>query len=334
MANRFGSDKTMKKDSRGISRREFLAGSLAVTGGALLSGRAQGQEDPLPPPPKKQGARLILLGTGGGPDITTRRNRPASVVLVDNVPYVFDCGTGVSRQLVLAGIPLRTLRYVFVTHHHSDHNLEYGNLIYNAWASGFKGAIDTYGPPPLENMTKLFFELNAYDINIRIPDEGRPPLVPMVTAHSLGKPGLVLRNDKVKVTAAAVNHPPVWPSFAYRIDAPGRSIVFSGDTTPSDNLIELSQGADTLVHEAFYTEALPRHVGRSPAAHLMFQHVVGSHTPIEEVGKLAQKAGVKTLVLNHLVPGSDPSITDDMWNAPVKAVFKGQVIVGKDLLEV
>ena len=87
-----------------------------------------------------------------------------------------DCGEGVSRQLVFANVPLRNLRYIFITHHHSDHNLDYGNLMYNAWVSGFKGRIDTYGPPPIEKMTKLYFEMNAYDINIRIPDEGGLPL--------------------------------------------------------------------------------------------------------------------------------------------------------------
>ncbi len=80
-------------------------------------------------------------------------------------------------------------------------------------------------------MTKLFFELNKYDIDIRIPDEGRPPLAPMINVHEITKGGLVMEDENVKVTAAIVNHPPVVPSFAYRFDVPGRSIVFSGDTT-------------------------------------------------------------------------------------------------------
>ena len=103
---------------------------------------------------KKSDVRLILLGTGGGPRPNKVRNQSAWVVIVNNVPYAVDCGGGVSRQLVFAGVSLAALKHIFITHHHSDHNLEYGNLIYNAWASGFKGRIDAYGPPPLEKMTE------------------------------------------------------------------------------------------------------------------------------------------------------------------------------------
>jgi ribonuclease BN (tRNA processing enzyme) len=324
----------MKKYDKTLSRRQFLAGSLAVAAGTMLAGQAGGQEKAAPAPPKKQGTRLILLGTGGGPRTNNQRNQSAWVVLVDNVPYVFDCGAGVSRQLVFAGVALRTLRHIFITHHHSDHNLEYGNLIYNAWVSGFKGIIDAYGPPPLEKITKLFFEMNAYDINIRIPDEGRPTLAPMVKTHEISKPGVVLQNDKVKVTSTIVHHPPVEPSFAYRIDTQGKSIVFSGDTTPSENLIKLAQGADVLVHEVIHKQALARLMARIPNADRLLEHIVASHTTVEDVGKVANSAGVKTLVLTHFVPSDDPTVTDEMWGGPAKAVFKGEVIVGKDLLEV
>ncbi|HUL23838.1 MAG TPA: MBL fold metallo-hydrolase, partial [Thermodesulfobacteriota bacterium] len=121
---------------KGVSRRKFLTGSMAVFAGALLAkdGFAQAKDSG---PTKKSDTRVILLGTGGGPRPNNMRNQSAWVVIVNNVPYVVDCGGGVSRQLVFAGVPLAGLKYIFITHHHSDHNLEYGNLLYNAWVSGF-----------------------------------------------------------------------------------------------------------------------------------------------------------------------------------------------------
>ena len=106
---------------------------------------------------------------------------------------------------MLAGVPLTTLRHVFITHHHSDHNADYGNLIWLAWAAGPATRVDTWGPPPLEKMTKLFFEMNAFDIDTRIADEGRVPLVPLVHVHELSEGGLVMQDDNVKVTAALVH---------------------------------------------------------------------------------------------------------------------------------
>ena len=144
----------MKKEEKGISRRRFLKGSAAIALSSLLTKRVLAQAKEAATSPSKSGTRLILLGTGGGPRQNKMRAQSSWVVLANDVPYVVDCGEGVSRQLVFANVPLRNLRYLFITHHHSDHNLDYGNLIYNAWVSGFKGRIDTYGPPPLEKITK------------------------------------------------------------------------------------------------------------------------------------------------------------------------------------
>ena len=322
----------MGKEEKGISRRRFLTGSAAIALSGLLTKKVFSQAKDSPP--LKAGTRLILLGTGGGPRPNKMRSQSAGVVLVNDIPYVVDCGEGVSRQLAFANVPLRNLRYIFITHHHSDHNLDYGNLIYNAWAYGFKGRIDTYGPPPLEKITKLYFEMNAYDINIRIPDEGRSPLTPMIFVHEFSKDGVVMQNEHVKVTAALVNHPPVEPSFAYRFDTPDRSIVFSGDTTPCDNLIKLAQGADVLVHEVIHKPSLARLMARIPNADRLVEHIVASHTTHIDVGKVAKAAGVKTLVLTHYVPVDDPSVTDEIWEEGAKTHFDGKILVGKDLMEI
>jgi ribonuclease BN (tRNA processing enzyme) len=143
-----------------------------------------------------------------------------------------------------------------------------------------------------------------------------------------------MQDDNVKVTAALVNHPPIQHAFAYRFDAPDRSIVISGDTAVSKNLIALAQGADVLVHEAMWVPAVDRIVAKVPNAITLKQHIIDSHTAVEDCGRVAAAAGVKTLVLSHLVPPDDPAITDQIWIDGAKKHFSGKVIVGKDLMEI
>ena len=308
-----------------IDRRELL---LRVTGAAttaLWPWHATAQE------PK---TRLILLGTGGGPRPRRASSASAQVLVINNTPYVVDCGDGVARQLVFANVALPTLRHIFLTHHHSDHTADYGNLIWLAWAAGLRTRIDTWGPPPLEKMTKLFFEMNGSDISSRIADEGRVPLVPLVHVHELSEGGNVMKDENVTVTAAVVNHPPVTPAFGYRFDARDRSIVISGDTARSDSLIELARGAEVLVHSAVFLPAVDRLVARVPNAAALKQSIIAGQTAVEDAGRVARAAGVKTLVLSHLIPADDPDVTDRMWIDAARATFGGSIIVGKDLMEI
>jgi ribonuclease BN (tRNA processing enzyme) len=308
-----------------MDRRTFLAGTAALASAAWLPQLGAGQSVK---------TRLVLLGTGGGPRPRKANSAPAQVIVSNDTAYVIDCGNGVARQLVFAGVPLAKLRHVFLTHHHSDHNADYGNLIWLAWTAGLRTRVDTWGPPPLEKMTRLFFEMNAYDINIRIADEGRVPLVPLVHVHELSQGGLVMQDENVKVTATLVHHPPVVPAFGFRFDGADRSIVISGDTAPSDNLVKLAQGADVLVHDALYEPGVDRLVARVPNAPALKRSIMSHHTSAEDAGRVAQAAGVKMLVLSHLVPADDPIITDQMWIDAARVHFRGPVVVGKDLLEI
>ena len=278
--------------------------------------------------------RLILLGTGGGPRPRTNRSASAQVIVANGVAYVVDCGDGVARQLAAAGIPLTTLRHVFITHQHSDHNADYGNLIQLAWAVGLETRLDTWGPPPLEKITRLFLEMSASDINIRITDEAYPPLAPLVYPHELARTGPVLSDANVKVSATVVPHPLMEPALAYRFDGADRSIVISGDTAFSESLIELAKGADVLVHEAMYLPGIDRLAARVPNHPGLKKHLLASHTSAQDAGRVAQAAGVKLLVLSHLVPADDPTITDEMWSEAARVHYRGPVMVGRDLLEV
>jgi ribonuclease BN (tRNA processing enzyme) len=306
------------------TRRDILGGVAALSTLHVPGAFAQ--------PASK--SRLILLGTGGGPTPKPNRSSPAQVIVVNGVSYVIDCGNGVARQMVLAGLPLASIRNIFITHQHSDHNADYGNLLLLSWATNLVTQVDCYGPPPLTQMTRLFLEMNDYDIRTRTADEGRPPLAGLIKPHEIAGDGVVMQDANVKVTAALVDHPPVKPAFSYRFDCPDRSIVISGDTRPSQNLVRLAQGADVLVHEVMYLPALERLIATEPNAKTLRDHLLASHTTTQEVGRIATEAGVKTLVLSHFVPGGAPVIPDQVWFDAVRPYFTGKLIVGSDLLEI
>jgi len=316
-----------------ISRRAFLTDASAMAIGTV--GVATIGWSALSTAPAGQKTRLILLGTGGGPRIVKGgRSKSATLIVVAGVPYVVDCGEGVAQQLTDAGVPLSTLRHVLITHHHSDHDLDFGNLIYDAWVSGLNTPIDAYGPPPIQAMLDAYWQLNRFDIQTRIADEGRPDLRRMVSVHEFTRPGIVVQNSDVTVTATRVRHPPITDAYAYRFDAADRSIVISGDTAYSPELITLAKGADVLVHEVMDGARIETIIGRLPNATTLREHLLASHTLVEDVGKVAAAAGVKTLVLSHLVPADDTSITDAMWTTGVRKHFRGRIVVGRDLMEI
>jgi ribonuclease BN (tRNA processing enzyme) len=308
------------------NRRQFLAGAAATTGLLVIPFRSSTAQT-------KSQTRIILLGTKGGPTLgTIGRSNFATLILIDDVPYLVDCGYGVSRQLISAGVALDRLRFIFITHHHSDHNLEYGPLIYNAWVTSKPISINAFGPPGLRKLTQDFFAYQAFDIETRVADEGLADLRKLVAAHDLDRGGQVTFNEQVRITSCRVRHPPITDSYAYRFDTKDGSIVVSGDTAYMPELAEFAKGADVLIHEVMYLPAIDKLVRQNAGAKRLREHLLASHTSTEDVGRIAARAGVKTLVLTHFVPGNDPSITDEQWSEGVRKHFKGRIVVGKDLM--
>ena len=310
-----------------LHRRTFLKFATFVSGASLLRRQlAQAQ------PEAKARTRILFLGTKGGPRVEIGRSNPANLVEINGTRVVLDCGMGVSHQLAEAKVPLTSVKYILISHHHSDHNLEYGNLVYNAWVSGLSTPIHSFGPKGLEEMTKTYWELNKFDVDTRITDEGRPDPRPLLIAKDITADGEFLKTDEFTITAFRTPHPPITDNFAYKFTTPDGVIVFSSDTEYNPKLAEFAKGADVLVHEALFAPFVEKLVARVKNGATLGKHLVASHTTAQDVGKIASAAGVKLLVLSHLVPG-DIDVTDDQWIAAVRENYSGRVSVAKDLME-
>ncbi len=330
----------------GISRRGLIAGLAAapiVTASAEPS--VAQTTGPRWTPQQAQaalkdakGTKLVLLGTAAGPVPGRSRQMTSHVMLSNGAAYVLDCGMGCTDNYARTGIPFRALNSIFITHHHADHNIEYGPLLIIGWIQGMKNGVRAFGPPPLKQMTEDFMKAYKTTVDFWAEDLKMQPLT-SVTVSEVSGVGPVMQDDNVKVSAILVEHPPVKPALGYRFDFKDRSIAFSGDTAPLDAVADMAKGADVLVHETMYLPAVETYIkdqiakGRPVKFEPFMAHMKADHTPVEDVGRIAQKAGVKTLVLSHLTPAID-SISDDTWRAPAAKYFKGEIIVGKDLMVV
>jgi len=199
-----------------------------------------------------KGTKLVILGTGAGPfPMVPGRSRhmTAHVMVSNGAAYVLDCGLGVTNQFARTGIPFTAVRSIFITHHHPDHNIEYGPFLLLGWVQGMPSPVRAFGPPPLKQMTEDFLRAYKATIDFWVEDLRVKPLVPPEVKEVFG-PGVVMKDQNVKVAAALVQHPPVRPALAYRFDFQDRSIAFSGDTAPIEAVARLAEGVDILVHEA------------------------------------------------------------------------------------
>lgn len=242
---------------------------------------------------------------------------------------VVDCGLGVTRGLVEAGMVLRELDLIFITHLHSDHVLELGPLLHTAWTSGLAHPVTVYGPPGTGALWQGFLASLAYDIETRIDDEGRPVLTDLVSIREYG-PGRVADLDGIEVEALRVDHPPVTDCFALKFKAGSRSVVFSSDTAYFPPLADFALGADLLVHEAMLPAGIDSLVARTGNGGRLREHLVASHTFGADAGRIATDAGVERLALNHLIPADDPNFTEDDWRRALAKTYAGELIVGRD----
>ncbi|TKT80947.1 MBL fold metallo-hydrolase [Aquamicrobium sp. LC103] len=278
--------------------------------------------------------RLVILGSKGGPAIRPGGPSPTSSLLeLGGRRIVVDCGLGVTRGLVDAGMHLASLDLVFVTHLHSDHVLELGGLIHTAWTAGLKTPVRVFGPPGTEHVWRRFAEALEFDIEIRIVDEGRPDIRELVVVEEFSE-GEIFEYESLRVSALRVDHPPVVDAFALRFESDGRSVVFSGDTAFCPPLAQFARGADILVHEAMLEAGVDRLVARTGNGARLREHLLASHSFADEAGRIAAEASAGRLVLHHLIPADDPEVTETDWLDAVRKTWSGPVTVGRDGLSV
>lgn len=271
--------------------------------------------------------QLVLLGTGT-PVPDPQRMGPAVAVVVNGRPYLVDMGPGVVRRASEAylrgvrGLRVTQLDVAFVTHLHSDHTAGFADLILTPAVVGRRGPLRVFGPPGIESMTKHLLAAYAEDIKLRLAGyELGNPTAYVVNAVEI-EAGIVFEENGVKVRAIAVNHGQWKYAYGYRFDTPDRSIVISGDTAVSENLIEAAKGCDILVHEVYSARALQQFSASGQRYHSNF------HTSAVELGILAAEVKPGLLVLYHQLLWGSPS---DQIMKEIRENYDGPVVYGSDL---
>jgi ribonuclease BN (tRNA processing enzyme) len=330
-------------------RRSLLVGAVRVCSAALLPAL----RGPLAVAQQSGGTWLVLLGTRGGPGIDVTRAQTASAVVIDGRPYLIDCGYGALHQLVASHVGYLQLDSVFFTHLHDDHTGDLAALLSYQWTNGKTTPTDAYGPYGTASLVQAALAFFRANVEIRTVDEGRTvDAVKQFHGHDVAAAALpvqIFKDDKVTVTAVENAHYPgrstarmPHRSLALRFDTKDRSIVFSGDTAYSENLVGLARNADVLVCEVVDQSVLDQMHQRAAAAtaagnaNSIFRHVAETHSSPADVARMAAQANVRTVVLNHQVPG--PSLPDGLaypitgFIDGVRKGFSGEVIVGEDLM--
>jgi ribonuclease BN (tRNA processing enzyme) len=271
-------------------------------------------------------ARIVLLGTGT-PNAEPDRSGPSVAIVVGDTPYIVDCGPGVVRRATAAqaagieALEPKKLTRLFLTHLHSDHAAGYPDLILTPWVLDRREPLEVYGPPGTQAMTEHI--LAAYREDIRDRLSGLEPIEAegyLVQAHEI-EPGVVYRDERVSVEAFPVVHGSL-PSFGFKFEAPDRAIVLSGDTAPTETVIQAAQGCDVLVHEVYSRsrfEQLP------PAWR---DYHSSMHTSTRELAVIASRAGPGLLVLYHQLFWGQ---TEEELLSEIRQGYDGEVVSGRDL---
>ncbi|QFU09444.1 ribonuclease Z [Rhodobacteraceae bacterium THAF1] len=272
---------------------------------------------------------ITLMGCKGGPAIRPGSQMPTStLVRLAGQVVLVDAGLGAARGLCDANVSLTALDAIIITHLHSDHYLELGPLLHTAWTAGLKRPVPIYGPTGLADYWQHFCAAMAFDIDLRIADEGRPDLRDLVTIHEI-TPSFTI--GSLFVTTIRNDHPPIADSFAVRLEGGGKTVVISGDTAPLPAMTDFARDADLLVHEAMLTAGVDALFAATPNGDDRLRtHILRSHTSAEEAGRIATKAGAKHLALNHLVPDGLPGFGPQQWEAPVRQTYDGPLTIGRD----
>lgn len=276
---------------------------------------------------------LALLGVKGGPAIRPGSNMPVSMLLrMAGKNIVIDAGLGVARGICVQGVALTDIDLIVITHLHSDHYLELGPFFHTAWTAGLNRSIPVIGPKGLKAYWSGFQASMAFDIDLRMRDEGRCDFDGLADLHEISD---FHRFGEIALRTMRNIHPPIEDSFALRFDTDAHSVVLSGDTAYMPQMADFARDADLLVHEAMLrdgVEALCRRMTNGDER--LRTHILRSHTDAVDVGRIAQDASVKTLAINHMVPDGDPEFTDQHWIDAVRTHWDGPLLLGQDGMKI
>lgn len=292
---------------------------------------------------------IILLGTAGRPPAHADRSQPATLLRIGPKNYLIDAGENVGQQLVRAGVPARALSDIFLTHLHWDHLLGLGYLMATGWMTNRSEPLPVWGPPGTSRyISSEKTALSEGEDIFRAQSPERPALSSLYPAKEItvgDAPVEIYADALVRVRAVANTHfskihsPPhdygVDRSYAYRFDTAQGSVVFTGDTGPSTAVTKLAKGADVLVTEVCDLKSIKATMLKlQPASTIdkLVQHMAEQHLSPDEVGRMAEAAGVRKVVLTHFVAGANFDPTHLL--PAIRARFKGEIVLGKDLLEV
>lgn len=298
-----------------MAKKTFSVIARAVVALIFLgSGAAAGQE-----------IRVTLLGTGAPPPVLHRFG-PSTLVEAGGRKFVFDAGRGALQRLAQLKVRWQDIDGVFITHLHSDHVVGFPDLWLTGWLAGpgRDRPLRVWGPDGTKKMLSHLEQAFEFDIRMRIEDDKASPKGVVMVAVDIGE-GVVFDEGGVKVTAFEVDHKPVKPAFGYRIDYRGRSVVLSGDTRVSENLIRHAQGVDLLVHEVVSPETFQRAGVRPERAKTVIEH----HVTPEQAGEVFAKTRPRLAVYSHIV---QPIATEQDLIPPTRKTYSGSVEVGEDLM--
>lgn len=316
-----------------------LASAIAIF--AALPSHAQQKASPT-------GTVVITLGTAGGPLPRAQRAQAANLLVVNGTPYLIDAGDGAVRRIVRAGYDFRQVDKIFITHAHSDHTNGLATLLNAQWEYAKREPTEVYGGG-VEALVKGAIAFLTPNAEVRWTEGKRVRMEEVFRGHDVA-PGVIFQDANVRVTAVENTHfnfPPDSPahgkyrSYSYRFDTPGRAVVFTGDTGPSEALTQLTKGADVLVTEVNVTEEvidLQKRNGSWQAKSAAEQeawirHMNEEHVTPEQVGRMASAAGVKTVVLTHFTPTVNRNDDYQRFVEATKKVYSGQVLLAKDLMQ-
>lgn len=272
---------------------------------------------------------ITLLGTGC-PAVHPERHGAAQLIETDNAKLLVDCGSGVSQQLVAAGTRGADIDALLITHYHSDHLVDFYQLIISSWHQGRSRPWQIHAPSPVIAHLKKQMAAWRDERELRIAFEKRPNGAAAfeLECHEL-RPGPFSVGHGLTAEAILVDHAPVIPAYGFRFSDREATFVFSGDTRPCAAIEDASRGVDLLVHEVFIHNQMPLSPGtRTPET---IKTVASYHTLPEDLAKLAARANVRALALTHFVP---PVFDHDQLLSQMSAHYSGPIIVGEDLMRI